>query len=190
MLGWRRRRRAERERGAVAVEAALVTPILFLLIFGMVEFGMFFKDYLAVGNSVRAGVRMASAEPRVGTFATDAAANVARESSALSMDAVKELWVYQAAADGTPVGGNNGFGACTECVKFTWDSATKAFKVRSDTWKNTEHNACQGDPGRMNVGVYMRYEHPSVTKFIFDTVAIADHAVMSFEPIPLTRGCK
>jgi Flp pilus assembly protein TadG len=188
MSAWLGSRRRRRERGAVAVEAALVTPIFILLVFGIFEFGMLFKDWLSVSNSVRAGVRIASAEPRIATYATDAAANVAREGSALSMADVQELWVYRAAADGTPVGGNGGFGACTACVKFRWDGS--AFTPTSDTWKSTQQNACQGDVNRMSVGVYLKYRHPTVTRFIFDGFTIGDHAVMSLEPIPATRGCK
>ncbi len=188
MVSRRSRRGARRERGAVAVEAALVTPLLFALIFGIIEFGMLFKDWLAVSNAVRAGVRIASAEPRVSTFATDAAADVAREGSALTMVGLEELWVYNAKPDGTPVGGDDRFATCSECVRFTWSG--EEFVVASDTWAASTHNSCQSDPDRMSVGVFMRYEHDSVTNWILDGFDISDHAVMSFEPIPLTRGCK
>ena len=38
------------ERGASAVEAALVAPVVFLLLFGIIEMGMLFKDYQSVGG--------------------------------------------------------------------------------------------------------------------------------------------
>lgn len=188
MLGWRRRR-AGRERGAIAVEAALVTPVILLLLFGVVEFGMYFKDSLAVSNAVRAGVRIASAEPRQSTFAADAAASVAREGSALSMAAVEELWVYRADKEtGAPTTGS--FDDCTECVKFTWDEATSSFTQNGGSWPATAHNACQGDSDRTHVGIYLRYRHPSSTNLIFNEISMGDYAVMSFEPIPEARGCK
>lgn len=183
-------RRTRREGGAVAVEAALVTPVLILLVFGILEFGMFFKDWLAVSNAVRAGVRIASAEPRITTYAADAAASVAREGSALQMSEVEELWVYRARSDGLPVGSASGFDSCSDCAKFTWDSTVKAFKLASNSWDASEHNACQGDTNRMNIGVYVKYQHDSVTNMFFGDADIGDHAVMSFEPIPTTRGCK
>jgi hypothetical protein len=195
MLGWRRRR-AERERGAVAVEAALVTPVILLLIFGTVEFGMYFKDSLAVSNAVRAGVRIASAEPRNAMYATDAADAVAREGSALAMANVQELWVYRAKTDGTPEGGTAAFESCSECVRFEWDAATRKFAEKpSSGWSPTTHDACMPTQSgeadkRMSVGVYLRYRHEAVTHLVFDDLSMADHAVMKFEPIPSTRGCR
>lgn len=178
-----------RERGAVAVEAALVTPVFILIVFGILEFGLLFKDWLAVSSSVRAAVRIASAEPRVSTYATDAAANVAREGAAIDMTKVKELWVYRAEADGSPEGDSNGdFSTCTSCVKFGWNGAK--FVITSDQWAATAHNACLGDTGRNDVGVYVKYDHPSLTKLVFSNFGIRDHAVMSFEPMPVARGCK
>ena len=52
---WRRR-----EDGAVAVEAALVIPILCFLVFGMLEFGFAMRDYASVSSMVRTGARIAS----------------------------------------------------------------------------------------------------------------------------------
>ena len=46
-----------RERGATLVEAAIVTPLFFLLIFGIIEVGGAYKDKLAIGNAVTAGAR-------------------------------------------------------------------------------------------------------------------------------------
>ncbi len=47
------------ERGAALVEFALVAPLLFLLLFGIVEFGMAFNDFIAVRNGSREGARTA-----------------------------------------------------------------------------------------------------------------------------------
>lgn len=176
------------DRGAVAVEAALITPVLLIVVFGIVEFGLVFKDWLAVSSSVRAGTRIASAEPRVATFATDAAAQIAREGSAMDMDGVRELWVYKAAVDGSPVGGNGGFGACTSCVKFRWDG-TKFTQI-SSTWPHTAQNACQGDVNRDNLGVYLQLEHAAITGMFFDRFVISEHTVMALEPMSATTGCK
>ena len=56
-----RRRRARGYRGAALVEAAFITPVFALLIFGMVEFGLTFRDYLTVANVSRDSARAASA---------------------------------------------------------------------------------------------------------------------------------
>jgi Flp pilus assembly protein TadG len=58
MLTWRRRRKGD--RGAAAVEFALVVPVLVTLVFGMIDFGWAINRYSAVGNAAREGVRVAS----------------------------------------------------------------------------------------------------------------------------------
>ncbi|MEO8107934.1 MAG: TadE/TadG family type IV pilus assembly protein, partial [Actinomycetes bacterium] len=47
------------DEGAAAVELALVLPILLLLVFGIISFGILFAQQLAVNNGVRQGVRTA-----------------------------------------------------------------------------------------------------------------------------------
>jgi Flp pilus assembly protein TadG len=49
---------ARSERGAAAVEFALVMPLLFLLVFGIIEFGFIFNKELSVTHSAREGVRV------------------------------------------------------------------------------------------------------------------------------------
>jgi hypothetical protein len=58
MRALRRRRRGE--NGAVAVEAALVMPLLCLMVFGIIEFSLLMRDYAAISNATRVGVRTAA----------------------------------------------------------------------------------------------------------------------------------
>lgn len=194
LLARARARRARGEKGAVAIEAAILTPLLLLLIFGIIEFGMLFKDWLAITSSVRAGTRMASAEPRVTSYAQDAADQVAKEGAALDMGNVQELWVYKAQTSGTnagyPVGGDKNFTTCTSCVKFHWNAGTKKFVAYSNTWASSAQNACQGDALHDAVGVYLKILHPGVTGLVFGNMTIKEHSVMSLEPIPTTKTCK
>jgi Flp pilus assembly protein TadG len=45
------------ERGAAAVEFALVMPLLLLLVFGIIEFGLVFNRYISMTHASREGVR-------------------------------------------------------------------------------------------------------------------------------------
>jgi Flp pilus assembly protein TadG len=56
-MRWRISRKARGERGASAVEFALVLIPLLMVIAGVVNFGVVFAQQLALDNSVRAGAR-------------------------------------------------------------------------------------------------------------------------------------
>ena len=56
------RRRRDRSRGAVLVEAAIIFPILVLLTFGAVEFGLVFHDELILTTAARSGARIGTAD--------------------------------------------------------------------------------------------------------------------------------
>ena len=62
--------KTRRERGATLVEAAVVFPLLFLVLFALVEFGMAFKNSLSVGHGAREATRAGA------TFGNDVHANL------------------------------------------------------------------------------------------------------------------
>jgi Flp pilus assembly protein TadG len=59
----KRRRQAasdSRERGSVAVEFALLLPVLLLLIFGIIDFGRAINDQITLTQAAREGARLAA----------------------------------------------------------------------------------------------------------------------------------
>lgn len=50
-------RRASGDRGAAAVEFALVVPILLLLVFGIIDYGAVYADSISARNGVREAAR-------------------------------------------------------------------------------------------------------------------------------------
>jgi Flp pilus assembly protein TadG len=54
----RARRSRSGERGAALVEFALILTLFFLLVFGMIEFGFDYNNYIAVRNGTREAARM------------------------------------------------------------------------------------------------------------------------------------
>jgi hypothetical protein len=58
MAGWRRRIRAHKEeRGQATLEFALVAVLLFLVLFGIIDFSRLFFAYATMANAVREGAR-------------------------------------------------------------------------------------------------------------------------------------
>lgn len=102
----------------------MVFLVLFTLVFAIVEFGLQFKDSLAVTNAVRAGARTASAatrQPGYNVLAVDA---VTTGQAAVGASAPQELLIYKAEpATGYPVGdpaGTFDHRKCTYCEWYTW----------------------------------------------------------------------
>ena len=180
------------DRGAVAVEAALIFPVLVLMLFGIIEFSLFLRDHVALSAAVRSGARTASAEPRMSTFSTDAAGAVLRAGTGMPFSTVEEMWVYEANAGGYPTNGGStsgttgSFTSCTtNCLVFHYSGSS--FTQSSGSWSHTLVNACPGDAGMTNVGVFIKANHRFVSGIFGNTVDITDHAVLRFEPIPASQ---
>lgn len=53
-------RRGQSERGATLVEFGIVVPLLVLFLFGIIEFGFVYNDYLSLRSAAREGGRLAA----------------------------------------------------------------------------------------------------------------------------------
>ena len=54
------RHRIRNQKGQAMVEFVIVAPILLLLVFGIIQFGILFNNYLTLTDAVRAGARQAA----------------------------------------------------------------------------------------------------------------------------------
>jgi hypothetical protein len=184
-----RRESRDRDGGAVAVETAVVSTLLIILLFGIVECSFLFKDWLSVSAAARAGARMGSSQPRVANFAQASADQVTNALSDLSPADLQAVWVYKTTgATGPPPA------TCTSsssCVPFTWDGAQlKLTTSSSGNWLNTDQNACAGDAARDSLGVYLKYKHTSPLGVFFNNSIISQTTVMWIEPWTTDVHCK
>lgn len=203
------RRRAFGERGAVAVEAALVTPLLLLLLMGIIELSLMMRDVVSTNSSVRTGARVASAAAGAGPGTCQASANpppctpatapavaqvaadaIQKAGSAMPKDSIEWILVYSANAAGYPMPtGNTAFTCSTKCVKYVWDTGLNKFRYSSGSWSSASINACLNDAGRESVGVVLQARHNWVTGFFGDGVTLQERSVMQFEPLA-NETCK
>jgi Flp pilus assembly protein TadG len=66
----RSRRRRRGDRGAAAVEFALVTPVLLVMLFGIIDYGIWFADSISARQAVRDGARRGVVETFTSTGCT------------------------------------------------------------------------------------------------------------------------
>jgi Flp pilus assembly protein TadG len=82
VLTSRRERRARGERGAALVEMAIILPIFVVLVFGLLEFGISYNNYI----SLRQGTREAARQGAVGNFGSTSSCSLTSVSSGTSSD--------------------------------------------------------------------------------------------------------
>ena len=80
----RHQERTSDERGQTLVEFAALLPVLCLLLFGIIQFGVVFHDYLTVTDASRVGARKAAVSRHAGD--TGAAAEAAARNAAAGLD--------------------------------------------------------------------------------------------------------
>jgi Flp pilus assembly protein TadG len=212
LLALRRRARTpgRGQRGAVAVEAALITPVLMTLVLGILEFSLIMRDYVAVSSAVRVGARIASANPGAGpatctsTCTAPAAAQYAvdaidKASTTMPRNSVDYVIVYQANAKGYPapsgtptsaIGANNATTmpagtSATPCSTFAncvaFDWNGSRFVYTSGSWASAGIDACAASAH--SAGVYLHATHANLTGMFGRTIGLGDRTVMTFEPL-------
>jgi hypothetical protein len=179
----------------VLVEAALILPVLILIVVGIIEFGLLFTSYSTANGSTRSGGRLAAtAYSQAGTSSTaqdDAAEQIALAAAAdlevLNNAVPVGMAIYRvnpSSNDGAPVGGfpgDNMSGGCTaNCIRYTWNEASGTMVRTSGSWPNPD--ACGVDVD--SVGVFVQVKHSYILN-LFGRDHYADaHTVMRLEPLP------
>ena len=91
------RGRVQRQKGQAAVEFALVAPVVFLLLFAVIEFGLLLYNYIEIGSAAREGARKAA----VSRYSNDPVKDV-RDAVQRSTSVVDDSRLSIAVSPGTP----------------------------------------------------------------------------------------
>lgn len=100
-----------RERGATLVETALVIPFLLILVFGAVESGVAFIDWMAMTNATREGARVGALAGPASDADEAILRVVAQASCAMHSGDLVSVRIYQVNGDGDQLGGQNNYNA-------------------------------------------------------------------------------
>jgi Flp pilus assembly protein TadG len=101
-----------RDRGASAVEFALVMPIFIMLLFGIVSFGMVFAQELALSNGARQAARFGVVEGRTCGELTTEARNASQSLGMVAADVSVDVKRGHTAAGATAICGNTANNPC------------------------------------------------------------------------------
>ena len=191
------------QSGATLVEFAIVSSLLFGLLFGIVEFGLAFRDRLTVADATQSAARVgaslgdsAGSDYAILEDVEESVANLPREGA----DTVRFVDIFSARDDGTPASACPG-DACNR-YKYTpgvtptcnWTPCpdpTLGPPVYGGTWTPDMRDVALPDLGVL--GVQVTYAHAWVTGGLIPLPLVtcdatpgsrcwADTALMRFEP--------
>jgi hypothetical protein len=91
------------ERGATIIETAIIAPLLFLLIFGIMETGGLVKAYSSASNAVRAGGRTAAVAGNDALADQMILARMATEGAGLGKDRIDYIIIWHSTGPGESV---------------------------------------------------------------------------------------
>jgi Flp pilus assembly protein TadG len=81
------KRRKKNEHGQAVVEFAVILPVLLLILFAILQFGVVFNNYIQVTAAAREGARKAAVSRSLGTAAAETAATSSAKSAAPGLTA-------------------------------------------------------------------------------------------------------
>ena len=119
---------ARTERGAAAVELAIVFPVLFLVIAWIVDFGRFFYTEIQVTNAAREGARVAVVSPGPAPASPAPDPIVARANAAAAPLVVTVSPIVRCAASG------GGDASVTVQASFDWIIMGPAIRMLGGNW--------------------------------------------------------
>ncbi len=182
------RRRVRGDRAAVLTETAIIAPVFFLLVFGIIEFGLAFRDRLSIDSATQYGARMGAIQGD--GLAADREllrAAIHYVDIADSSENVR-IVVFKATAPGDLPSSScqAGIPVAGECNVYSMTSADDEtdFGCAAGTldlnWCPTSRDVT--DVGADYVGVWIRAEHPFLTGLFGDTMVLTASTVTRIEP--------
>ena len=191
-----RTRRRRSERGASLLEAAIASVVVMSVIFGVIEFGLAFKDYLSMSAAVRDAARVASTYGT--TTATDYTIlqSIKTRMPAVSTTQIQAVVVFKAANASSTITSVNStcmtasvanvcnFYTSTDIARPSSDF-TGASGAPDGSWPpSARKDKLSGPPDY--VGVWVKISHTGLTGFLSLSKNYTDQVIMRIEPATLS----
>lgn len=194
-----RRRRFHGDDGSIIAESALLVPFFVLLLFGMLEFGGAFRDYLTLSNGVTTGARQAAIQGNNSSADWNIILSVKDAMNAMPMSQIRRIVIFKAAtATSTldPTKCKVASSATDKCnVYTTTSSPTPLSAITRSATMPTSWSDCSGPTvgycptGRSvaatspeYVGVFVEVVHPWITGLFGQTITLTQVSVTRIEP--------
>ena len=182
--------RQDRDRGTALLEAAIILPVVLVVLAGVFELGFMYRSASVVVSSSRSGARLAA--QTYGKAKTVADQDVALDrirttvekdlSARDSSDTPVWMWLYKVDPDAgagfdQPKGSTNFSSCATNCVRFDWNG-TQFVRDTTSTWVTTD--SCGRNIDQVAVAISVR--HKQVVFGFLGTRDLVESTAMRLEP--------
>lgn len=181
-------------------EAALLTPFFVMLMFGSIEFGSAFRDYLTTSNAATAGARTAAIEGNTNDADWWILQSIYSASTAMPKSQITTVDIFHATSTSTGPPSCPSATTGSQCIQFTGSTLQGYLGATTEptSFKNTctatspSGNWCPStrsvavDAGVDYIGVYVQIRHPWVTGLFGRAVTMSQTSVIQLEPQQLT----
>lgn len=162
------------------------------MILGVAEIGLVMNDYLALADSVRAGARTASTSGPDIYSDWAVLTSIENETAALQKSKIKRIVIYKPATFGeAPTAAcQNGIATEDVCNVYTYEDLKRSQSQfgclagynLDRYWCPSDRKISLSGTGTDYVGVWMKVEHPWLTKMFGATKTLTDSSVIRLEP--------
>lgn len=169
----------------------MVTPLFFVLLFGVVEFSLVIRDYSTLSDATEAGVRAASVHSNSVEADWLVLRSIRIASEVVPDQQIERIVIYRASTPGQepPTACKNGIAsAANHCNVYSasdWQRPVTDFGCLDagqldSHWCPITRNTTLGSEDLIGVWVEMRHEY--VTGFFGDTFTMTDSSTLALEP--------
>lgn len=189
--------RSKGDGGVVMVEFALLLPLIALVVFGVMEYGLVLQDRLSVQSATRAGVRVGSAAGNDVAADKNLLLGVGAALNDLSLSNVDWVLVFRSSsAEGAvpPACTNPPKKVAGSCNLYTGAQISQVVAGTAPagwfgcgglsldgSWCPANRQTIQAN-GTDYLGVWVQARHPMITGFFGSTITMTDRGVMRLEP--------
>ncbi len=165
-------------------------PLAVLITFGLIEFGLIFKNELTVSSASGAGAREGAALSKQPDYQNEIRDVVVQRVQSAGPEDGDRLVVYKAdPSTGLPetlISETQIWDDCDDCYRFVWQSDDFQ-PVPGRDWPASEQDACRDLAGLDQLGVYLEMTHDHITPLVGDLLGggsrkVKDRSVYALEP--------
>ena len=179
-----------RDRGAAAVEAAIIVPLIAFVTFGTLEAGLYWQLDHTLNDAARSGARIGATIAREPNYHLDILEAAEERLATAPNESIDSITIYKAdSSSGDPITGD--VETCvTDCWRATWNTSTKSFDIVSGPeWAPLDQAACGGEDSTDYLGVWVEGTYQSATGMLGDRT-VTERTILRLEPVPLSQTCQ